>query len=105
LAELYAAKRVNKHQIVGVLNYARRTLFMHLQLFLTCLKKKQERREKATKITLLAPQVARAGGLDAEGNIEVKEADEGAPDDMDQNQLEGTIDQGSEGKKEAELEA
>ena len=40
LSNLYRDQRINKNQATGILEYSRRTLFSHMQLFLTCCKKK-----------------------------------------------------------------
>jgi hypothetical protein len=99
LADLYQSKKLSKQQVIKVLDYSRRTLFAHLQLFLSCLKKKQERRPKPIKITLMAPQVAMAGGLDANGNNEIAEEGDGTPEDLAGGAAEA-IDVDSQGKEE-----
>ena len=87
MADLYAQKRVNKKTATAIMDYAKRTLFSHLQLYLTCLGNKQARRDKPISIPVEVPQ--RAAGLDADC-IEVTE-DLDNPDalqvlDVDQSQ-------------------
>jgi hypothetical protein len=40
LVELFTEKKVTKNQVKGILDYSHRTLFSHLQLFLSCLRSK-----------------------------------------------------------------
>lgn len=63
LIGLFNDGRLSKTQIRVVLDYSQRTLFAHLNLFLTCLAVKQHRKQKKIELTASVPLRAPAGGL------------------------------------------
>jgi len=54
MGSLYAMHAVTKDQIVKCIEYMRRTLFGHLQLYLACLAQKQQR---VNKKIIMFPEV------------------------------------------------
>lgn len=76
LTELYKTKQITRPHVQGILQYVKRTLFSHLNLYLACLSAKQNRREKPLTIIASIPQQACAGGLDGSECKQIPE-DEG----------------------------
>ena len=78
-----------------VLEYAQRTLFSHLQLYLNCLSTKQARREKPIQIPKEVPQKSMAFGLEDQCNDLGENFEDGSPSkilDADQTQMDGVND-------------
>ena len=83
-------------QAKRVLEYAQRTLFSHLQLYLNCLSSKQARKEKPIQIPMEVPQKSCFFGLDGNGTKPLDEDfAEGSPDkilDADKTEMDGVND-------------
>jgi len=66
---------LGRKEVAGCLDYAHRTLFSHIQLYLACLRRKQVNREKQITIMANVPQTAKTGGLDCDNCKEVLDDD------------------------------
>ena len=73
---MFVDKIITKKQVQGIVDYCHRTLFSHLQLYLSCLKSKQPRRDKPIQILASVPQRAAACGLDTEQCVELKDEED-----------------------------
>ena len=66
LRRLFEEKFINKDQVSRILDYMRKTIFGHMQLYLTCLgQKKQATRIKRVAIFTEVPQCAEVGDLES----------------------------------------
>lgn len=67
LKRLFDQKIISKNQVQKVLDYTKRTIFGHLQLYLACIgQKKQVTRVKRVEIFTEMPQVAEVGDLESQ---------------------------------------
>ena len=67
LKRLFDQKIINKDQVQKVLDYTKRTVFGHLQLYLACIgAKKQVTRVKRVEIFTEMPQMSEVGDLECE---------------------------------------
>ena len=101
LESMFFAQRLTHKQVRIIVDYAHRTLFNHMHLYLACLSSKQPRTAKPMKIMPCKPQMAPSGGLDGEGVTEIPEDDNGEAEmgELD-NEMEGDME--AEGEPEGQ---
>ena len=102
LKELFGQQKVDRNQVKGILTYVRGTLFQHLNLYLSCLGAKQNRREKVIQIMPSIPQTTPSEGLES-SVCKVVPEDDGVEDVGDVGpDIAGTVkDQESLGQADA----
>jgi len=103
LKRLFTERIVSKDQVQKTLDYAKRTIFGHLQLYLTCMnQRKQQSRIKRVEIFTETPQAHEVGDLETQ----CKEANDGGrmetPEDVKVG--ESAIDPALEGEEQKEGE-
>ena len=103
LKRLFEEGIVNKEQVGKTLEYTRKTIFGHMQLYLTCIgQKKQQRRVKRVEIFTETPQVQEVGDLESNCKELLEEGRSATPESVKAGETAVNDQEAEEENKEEE---